>query len=205
MRVFIGVDSRQPIAANVLAYSIRTRATKLVSITFLQLGQLPITRKGLTEFTYSRYLVPWLCDFKGEALFLDADMLCLSDIMQLPAGRSAVSVVKNARRFEWPSLMYFNCEKCKALTVNYVQFEKSPQSLEWADEIGELPSEWNHLVGYDQPQDAKIVHFTKGIPVWEETENCEYAGQWHLERREMMYTCGYEELMGRSVHNREVA
>jgi hypothetical protein len=200
MRVFIGSDSRQPIAANVLAHSVRVRSSKPVSITFLQLDQLPITRKGLTQFTYSRYLVPWLCEYKGIALFLDADMLCLGDITKLFELKSgfAVDVVMNSHKFEWPSLMLFDCSQCDRLTPQYV--ESYPvQKMDWAP-IGALPSAWNHLVGYDPPQAAQIVHFTKGIPVWPETEGCEYADLWHMERRAMMSTCGYEELMGRSVH-----
>ena len=202
MRVFIGTDRRQPIAANVLAHSISERSSEPVCITKLHLHQLPITRKGLTEFTYSRFLVPYLCNYEGTALFLDADMLCLGDIKNLfsLADGSAVQVVKNKQRFEWPSLMLFNCEKLKHLDPHYVQEDEKLFSLNWAQEIGELPNTWNHLVGYDAPTAAQIVHFTKGIPVWEETKDCEYADLWHQERRQMMSTCSFQELMGRSVH-----
>jgi lipopolysaccharide biosynthesis glycosyltransferase len=207
MRVFIGVDSRQSIAGAVLSHSISVRSTEPVSITLLHLHQLPITHRGLTEFTYSRYLVPWLCNYEGKALFIDADMLCLGDIANLFKlyDESAVQVVKSHRRFEWPSLMLFNCEKCKMLTPDYVQNYETPQDLKWASEIGELPAVWNHLVGYDSPKAAQIVHFTKGIPVWEETRDCEYADLWHEERKAMMSTCGYRELMGKSIHIKESA
>lgn len=204
MRVFIGTDSRQPIGPAVLASSVRVRSTKPVSIAFLQLDQLPITRVGLTEFTHSRYLVPWLCGYAGTALFLDSDMLCLGNIKNLfdLADGSPVQVVKNKLKFEWPSLMLFNCARCQVLTPEYIQTESKISALSWATEIGELPSEWNHLVGYDPPQPAQLVHFTKGIPVWPETENCEYADLWHAERRAMMSTCSYEALMGGSVHTK---
>jgi lipopolysaccharide biosynthesis glycosyltransferase len=67
----------------VLAHSIYKRASKPVSITPLVLSQLPIKRVGLTEFTYSRYLVPYLCGYEGLAIFMDADMLCLGDVHEL--------------------------------------------------------------------------------------------------------------------------
>jgi hypothetical protein len=202
MRVFIGVDSRQPIAASVLAHSISERASEPVSITKLHLHQLPITRRGLTEFTYSRFLVPHLCNYEGTALFLDADMLCLGDIKNLfaLADGSAVQVVKNKEHFEWASLMLFNCDRCKTLTPHHVQEDGKLFGLNWAGEIGELPSTWNHLIGYDDPKAAQLVHFTKGIPVWDETRDCEYADLWHQERRQMMSTCSFTELMGRSRH-----
>ena len=202
MRVFIGVDRRQFIAPAVLSHSISERSTEPVSITMLHLHQLPITRRGLTEFTYSRYLVPWLCNYEGRALFLDADMLCLGDIRNLfaLADDTAVQMVKNERRFEWPSLMLFNCAKCKVLTPDTVQNDERLFALEWAECIGELPATWNHLVGYDAPTAAQLVHFTKGIPVWQETQDCEYADLWHAERKAMMSTCSHQELMGGSVH-----
>jgi hypothetical protein len=32
----------------------------------------------------SRFLVPWLCNFKGHAIFADgSDMICLADIAEL--------------------------------------------------------------------------------------------------------------------------
>ena len=204
MNVFIGFDRRQPIAFQVLAHSIYTRASKPVSITPLVLSQLPIKRRGLTEFTFSRYLVPYLSGYIGRSVFLDGDMLCLTDITELDKivdPLAAVSVVKNRIRFEWPSLMVFNNSACSHLTTEYIDDPKTaPQSFEWTKSVGELPPEWNHLVGYDGPQDAKIVHFTAGIPCWPKTCDCEYSEEWNKERRMCNSTVSWEELMGSSVH-----
>ena len=107
LRVFIGVDRRQPVAYTAAAWSIARYATKPVAVTPLLLDQLPITRRGLTGFTYSRWLVPWLCGFRGKALFMDADMIVRADVAELFAldDMSAVSVMQEQERFEWPSLM----------------------------------------------------------------------------------------------------
>lgn len=70
-RIFIGFDHRQWCSFTALATSIIERASQPVSIIPLILGTLPIGRTGLTPFTYTRFLVPWLCGFKGTALFLD--------------------------------------------------------------------------------------------------------------------------------------
>ena len=209
MRIFIGSDPRQPIAVQVLMHSIYARASKPVSITPLVLSQLPITRRGLTEFSISRYLVPFLCDFRGKAIFLDADMLCLGDICeleQLAQPLAAVSVVKNLRKFEWPSVMVFDCSMCQTLQPAWVDSrETNPASLSWAKQIGSLPTEWNHIVGYDPKRtDAKLVHFTAGIPCWPETKDCEYATEWQAERRACNGTVSWEELMGKSVHREKV-
>lgn len=203
MRIFIGVDKRQPVAYNVLQHSIIRRAKTPVTITPLNIDWMPMKRRGLTDFTFTRYLVPYLCNYEGEALFLDGDMLARADINELKDlidPEVSVSVVKNPLRFEWPSLMYFNNAKCKNLTPEYIETQK-PQALEWAEAIGELPEEWNHLVGYDNLNpDAKIVHFTRGLPCWKETEGCEFSDEWREEANHTMGTVSWSDLMGNSVH-----
>lgn len=209
MRVFIGFDPRQPIAVQVLAHSIWERASGPVSITRLQLNQLPMKRTGLTQFSFSRYIVPHLCNYEGTALFMDADMLCLDDVYKLRAicdpQEASVCVVKNpALAFEWTSLMYFNNALCKNLTLKLVE-EGNPQKLLWAHKVGDIPAEWNHLVWYDKPRkDAKNVHFTQGIPCFPEVEDSEYAKEWSAELTKSLSTVTWDEIMGNSVHAQAV-
>jgi hypothetical protein len=205
LRVFIGTDPRQPIAWNVLSDSIVRHASVPVAITPLSLKTLPITRRSLTEFTFSRFLVPYLCDFKGTALFLDADMVVTGDIAELFAcadGKSSVQVNKDQAKFEWPSAMLFNCEHCSALTPEYVE-DRSNQLFDfaWAKSVGEFPAEWNHCISYAPPRmDAKLYHWTAGIPVWRETRGQAEDPIWHDAYKHMLHTVSYAELMGNSVH-----
>jgi hypothetical protein len=202
LNIFIGVDYRQPIAYTALQSSIIARASVPVSITPLMIDSLPITRRGLTDFTYTRYLPPYLMGYKGTALFLDADMIVLEDIKELfdlADDRYAVQVVKAKQRFEWPSMMLFNCEKCTALTPKFIE-TLSPQNLSWG-EVGELPKEWNHCVGYDEPNpDAKLIHYTMGIPAFKEVQHLERTDDWFQEMKAANSTVSYQELMGASVH-----
>lgn len=206
LKVFIGYDARQPVSYNVLQHSIISRSSQPVSITPLVLNQLPLKRQGLTPFTYSRFLVPYLNGFEGWALFLDADMLVLDDIAKLfemADDRYSVMVVKNEHRFEWSSVMLFNCAKCKILQPAYIETADNLHGLGWAnpDEIGGLPEEWNHLVGYDKPRDdAKLVHYTQGTPCFIETNTCEYADAWNQDYKRANYACAWSDLMGGSVH-----
>lgn len=210
LRVFIGFDSRQPVAFNIAQASIWRHCSRPVAITPLVLSTLPIDRKGLTEFSVSRYLVPWLCNYEGHALFVDGDILCMDDIAELPwDSEHAVSVVhhdtvlKNGKevdvRFERPSVMLFNNAKCTPLTPQFVQTGK-PHNLQWAQSVGELPRDWNHLVGYDAPKPAKLAHFTMGLPCFEETANDEYAQEWREMAAWAGHTCSWAEIMGGSVH-----
>jgi len=89
MRVFIGFDSREGVAVNVLTDSIQAHATRPVQIAQIRLSQLEGVYKRSrhplqsTDFSFSRFLVPWLCNYEGWALFIDADMLCRGDLSEL--------------------------------------------------------------------------------------------------------------------------
>lgn len=225
LRIFIGHDPRQPVSTQVLMHSLYARSSQPLAITPLRIENMPIKREGLTPFTYSRFLVPWLCNYEGWALFLDADMLCLGDIAELflyklPNHKGikgdeaiplsaltpelpTVMVVKNPQRYEWASLILFNCNACSMLTPEFVNNYGKLHTFGFLNEreIGELPREYNHLVGYSDPRpDAKLVHFTQGIPAFSETEDCEYAKEWREEAMHMTSTKPWRELMGNSVH-----
>jgi hypothetical protein len=219
IRVFIGYDPRETAAYNVLVHSIITRASEPVSITPLMLSQLGgvYSRQRdpaqSTEFSFSRFLTPYLCDFEGWAIFMDNDMLVLDDIAKLWSLRDeryAVQVVKHNHvpkeevkflgykqtKYEkknWSSVMLMNCAKCSALTPQYVNTVSGLElhQFKWLGNdaaIGELPSQWNHLVGYHAPRrDASLVHFTIGGPYFEKTRDCEYAEEWLRERAAMLF------------------
>jgi hypothetical protein len=219
IRVFIGFDPREVVAYNVLAHSIRSRSSRPVAITALALSQLTdvLTRERhplqSTEFSFSRFLTPYLSGYQGWSIFMDCDMLALDDIAKLydlRDERYAVMVVKHAHapsetvkflnqpqsRYEkknWSSVMLFNNARCRALTPEYVNKASglALHRFEWLereDLIGSLPSGWNHLVGYDAPRpDASLVHFTIGGPYFHEYRDCEYAQHWFAERDAMLY------------------
>lgn len=204
LRIFIGYEPRQPLAYSVLQHSIARHSSRPVAITPLILSQLPIKRRGLTEFTFSRFLVPWLCGFKGRALFLDADMVVTGDIAELfdMAGMNAVSVVQDQQRFEWASMMLFNCGACLQLTPEFIDDPKNGLlDLAWARSVGALPSAWNHCVGYSEPRtDAKLWHYTQGIPYWPETAGLPEDHVWTAEHQAATNTVPWQDLMGASVH-----
>jgi hypothetical protein len=213
LRIFIGYDERQAVAYNVCRYSIERRSSVPVAITPLKLDTLPLKREGLTRFTFSRFLVPYLCGCEGWALFMDSDFLVLGDVAELKesvraqylANPQAAYVSKNEHKFEWASLILFNCDHLsnRVLSPDYVSSAQGLHQLSWLaeNEIGDLPREWNHLVGYDSPRtDAKAVHFTQGLPIFPETEGSEYAEQWRAEHKAMNSTLPWQETMGGSVH-----
>ncbi len=219
VRVFIGYDGREAVAYNVLAHSIQERASVPVAITPVRLSHLNgvLTRERhplqSTDFSFSRFLTPWLSGYRGWSLFMDCDMLMLRDIAELWALRdpdSAVQVVKHdhvpreEKKFlgekqtryqkkNWSSVILFNNGRCTALSPEYVNTASGLElhQFKWLGDdslIGELPSAWNHLVGYNPPRDdAAIVHYTIGGPYFDEYRNCEYSREWFAERDSMLF------------------
>jgi hypothetical protein len=218
IRVFIGYDPREAVAYSVLAHSIHARASVPVSIAPLKLsglgGILTRERHALqsTDFSFSRFLTPFLSDYDGWSIFMDCDMLVLDDIARLYALRDeryAVMVVKHdhvpkeARKFldqpqspyqkkNWSSVMLFNNARCRALTPDYINAASGLElhQFKWLAGdglIGDIPDCWNHLVGYNPPRrDAALVHYTLGGPYFDEYRDCEYAEEWRAERQAML-------------------
>ena len=223
IRVFIGFDSHETVAFHVLAHSIHIRASQPVSITPLMLSQLKKVflreRSALqsTEFSFSRFLVPYLSGYEGWSLFCDCDMLVLDDIAKLWALRDdkfAVQVVKHDHappeqikflnqpqskyaKKNWSSVMLFNNAKCKALTLDYSNTASGLElhQFKWLGDdalIGEIPHRWNHLVDYNPPapiEDLSLIHYTEGGPYFEAYRNCGYADLW-IRERDLMLSAG---------------
>lgn len=186
------------------------KANMPLSITPLRLNNLknifdrPRESTQLTDFSFTRFLVPYLCQFYGSAIYIDGDMLIREDIANLWKLKNenlAVSVVKHPEykgahtllgttiqsfpRFNWSSVMLFNNAKCFALTPEYlmtVDFHQLHQ-FRWLasdEELGDLPSKWNHLVQYYSPNpNAALVHWTLGGPyLGGDYEKTEFAEEW---------------------------
>ena len=214
IRVFIGYDHVEEVAYHTLCSSIMRYSSEPVSITPLMKHQLihlvnrPREPEQSNEFTFTRWLVPYLCDYEGFAIFMDCDMLLRSDIAELWAMRDnnyAVQCVKHnhvaaeSTKFlnqmqtaygkkNWSSVMIFNNDKCRALTPGYVNVvpRLKLHQFGWLFDrencIGELPREWNHLVNVEEHNpNAKNVHFTLGGPYFNETSDCPFSEEWMSE------------------------
>jgi len=218
INVFIGYDPREAVAYSVLAYSIQARASQPVSITPLRLSQLQgvLSRERhplqSTDFSFSRFLTPYLSGYSGWSVFMDCDMLMLDDIARLwklRDDRYAVMVVKHNHvpretvkflgraqsqydKKNWSSVMLFNNARCRALSPEYVNRASGLElhQFKWLGNdglIGALPERWNHLVGYNPPRkDAALVHYTIGGPYFDTYRECEYSMEWFAEREEML-------------------
>jgi len=219
LKLFIGYDGVESIAYHTMVQSIIDTCSVPVSITPVKLSMLPeYTRardpKQSNEFSFSRFLIPYLCNYEGHAIFMDCDMLLRTDLNELWKLRDdakSVQVVKhdytpkNQTKFlgatqyayprkNWSSVMLFNCahNHCKRLTPDYIN-TADPLALHrfyWTHEdyIGGLSEGWNHLVGeYAKNPNAKNVHFTVGGPWFYEYSDVEFAQEWRNVYRNTLY------------------
>lgn len=162
-----------------------------------------------TEFAISRFLVPHLSKGASHSLFMDSDMLArgrnFTKVFDLCTRDKAVWCVKHDHeptgsikmdgqvqtrypRKNWSSFMVFTDHPAnKVLTPGFVNSlpGRDLHRFCWLedDQIGELPPEWNYLVGHsDSRIDPEVVHFTEGGPWMAGYENVPYADEWLGER-----------------------
>ena len=211
MKIYIGYDSKISIASKVCEHSLRHHSEdldiELLKLTKLKKKKLywrPYKNQS-TEFTYSRFLIPYLQNYKGWALYCDNDFLFLKDVkelMSLQNNSKAILCVKheykpkdktkmgnkkqiNFSKKNWSSLMLINCghPSMKNLDLSTVS-EASGRYLhqfQWLDddEIGSIPHSWNWLVNWYRTDKGdghpEALHFTEGGP-W--IVDSEYKKTW---------------------------
>jgi hypothetical protein len=206
MKIFIGYDSKEHSAYEVCRWSMRQYSDDLDIVPLIK-NQLPDVGKtdGSTEFTYTRFLVPYLTNYQGWALFCDCDFLwqCSpTELLSYINDDFAVLVVQHPEyqpksptkmsgqaqscypRKNWSSLILWNCEHPSNRFMTPTVIRNSDpgwlHQFKWLQdqEIGSLPKEYNWLVGYYHNSQPRAIHYTDGGPWLGNYQNCEYAGKW---------------------------
>ena len=89
IKVFIGYDPVESVAWHTLAHSIFTKSTRPVAIVPVNISNFSAfynrdrDPKQSNEFSFSRFLVPYLSDYRGLSIFMDCDMLVRCDIAEI--------------------------------------------------------------------------------------------------------------------------
>ena len=193
-------------------YEDRLRASGLLYRPWDQRGQMwdfNSNAPQATSFAISRFFTPILAH-SGWCLFVDCDMVFLRDAHQLARladPRYAVMVVKHDvgavggtkmdnqtqtayPRKLWSSVMLWNIDHPANRRLNVQMLNQWPgrdlHAFGWLsdDEIGELPMEWNWLVGMqEKPAAPAIAHYTLGTP--ELLTKCPHADIWEQAAEEV--------------------
>jgi lipopolysaccharide biosynthesis glycosyltransferase len=229
--VFIGWDPREDEAYKVCKHSIvRKTADPRIEIHTLRLNTLIeqglYTRKFTvsdsgqkidlldgkpfsTEFSFSRFFVPKLMNYKGWALFVDCDFLFLNSLKDLdqyldekyavicvhhnynPSETVKMDGVKQEKYFRknWSSFVLWNCSHPanKALTAELVNSSTGSflHRFGWLEDsmIGEVSEEWNWLEGHSSKEiKPKAIHYTRGGPWFDHYKDVAYADLWLKEQ-----------------------
>lgn len=223
LNVFIGFDPVESVAWHTMVHSILTLSTRPVAIIPVNITNLKSihTRerdpKQSNEFSFTRFLVPYLNDYRGYAVYFDCDMMLRTDISEIlnvleAQPDKAVYVVKHDYeprdgvkylntiqykypRKNWSSVILWNCEHPanKSITPQLVNNASGMElhRFQWLsdDQIGELDLRWNWLVGEYEgpPSDVKNVHWTNGGPYFDEYRDADFAGEWFEESERMKH------------------
>jgi lipopolysaccharide biosynthesis glycosyltransferase len=215
MKVFIGYDPREETAYQVCRESLARQSSTLLNIQPIK--QSEMREKNLywrekdalssTEFSFTRFLVPYLAGYTGWAIFMDCDFLWRGDIAEIeqyidPAYAACVvkhdykpkettkmdgQVQTQYPRKNWSSFVLWNCGhfETRNLSLRMVN-ERSGLYLHrfnfLSDEfIGELPIKFNYLEGWYTKEDEPNplgVHFTRGGPWFKDYVDVEYGDEW---------------------------
>ena len=217
--IYIGFDSSnygQTIAWEVCKRSILKNCSDTSKINIIKLVKSELINDGIfkrtdkdgsTEFTYTRFFVPYLNNYENYAIFVDSDFLWECDILGLfekyTNSKSAVSCVKHKYtncngkfkmdgkkqelypKKNWSSLMIFNCSQ-NNVKQNLTLENANKKSAKWLhrmmwceeDEILEIPRSYNYLVDYYEDGEINALHYTDGGPWHPGYENVTYGDRW---------------------------
>jgi hypothetical protein len=160
--IYVGWDSREDIAYQVCEHSIYKRTyrefTQVVPLKQHELREQNIYTRDVdklasTEFTFTRFLVPYLNDYQGWAIFCDCDMVFLVDADEI---NDPHTTGKYLHRFSW---------------LDDSEIGELSHEYNWL--VG-----W-----YKEPKDGspKVLHYTEGGPWFGNMRNCEYGDTWKKE------------------------
>lgn len=187
LRVFVGCDPSQALAARVLEYTIKEHASRPVDVQVLP----PAPRaprdprnQPRTAFSFSRFMIPALCGYEGRALYVDADMQVFADVAELwriPFDGAKVLCTSQPAPDAWKDNAAFHPGRqlsvmmldCGALDWDVERIidglDRGDYTYEdlmfdlcivQEDEVADLlPPEWNHLERYE-PGLTKLSHYT---------------------------------------------
>lgn len=212
LNIFIGYDPNEIVAYHTCVQSIIDNSKVPLKITPLKLSHFKNFYKrkkrkvDSTEFSISRFLVPYLSDYKGYSFYLDCDIIInsnLDDLIQqihkTKTNTDLWCVKHNYKPIEekkfnnnkqyvynkknWSSFMIFNNSKCKILTPKFIEKANGLylHQFKWLNEkkIGNLSSQWNVLVGEQKiPKKIRGIHYTLGGPYFKKYFNCEKSSIW---------------------------
>ncbi len=214
IQIVIGTEPAQYVTQQVLIYSINKFASEDVDI---RLPEQAHDRVGGTNFGFVRFYTPTVFDFKGTAIYMDADQVVFHDVKDLaqqlepgyavacvqePVGnfgkkvvqrgnQTSVMVMDCAQLTYWdPATMFKNVVGNRdPLGPGQIHYRDFMMLGAWNDiKIQALDPRWNHF--NIKQDDTKLTHFShvRSQP-WKNPEHdlTDFWGGWMTETIEAGY------------------
>lgn len=215
VRIFVGTDRSQMVGVKVLEYSVKRHTDLPVEVVPLIDVKLPEPRdprqRQRTGFSFARFAIPKLANYRGRALYTDADMLVFKDIRDLWSidfeGTKVIvqeeltdEHTKHRKKFmpgkrvKQCSVMLIDCEAAQwdpeAIvrgldeSYNYEQLMQNLCILREEEVSYRVPFRWNSLEHFDNT--TCLIHYTD-MPTqpWVSTDNAN-GYLWTNEVRRML-------------------
>jgi len=185
IRIFVGcsANGEDAEAQGMLEYTLRKYCTRPMEIVWMKLTRDQNstwycnpekhegwnTRGWATPFSAFRWSIPYACDFRGRAIYMDVDQIVRDDIgglwdQEIPDGKVLLS--KNDKTF---CVMLMDCERMKSILPPFNVLLKELEYRKVREAAGRLSAKfednWNCLDGENyktlMERDIKVIHFTK--------------------------------------------
>lgn len=178
IKLFVGVAPNGEDAESqmVLEYTARKHSSMPIQIIWMQHGQDPMnfwygwrSETWSTPFSGFRWGIPAACGFKGQAIYMDSDMIILGDLAELwnnPWNDTAIIQMKG----DWRTCVAkWHCERAGAALPPIEQIKSIPNAhqqlfsgLQQNPHLQQsFDRQWNNFDGENDPLDQiKILHYT---------------------------------------------
>ncbi len=182
IRVYVGSVHSHRLMVQVLSGSIQRHTRRDVEVRGIgdALGGEPPLPKNpknrpATPFSFQRFAVPMLANYRGRAIYMDADQLVLGDVAELfdrpmwglPLQCRPTGGPDGARNRNRSSVMLIDCARTRwepqeiadGLDAERFDYHKL-MSLKFVWLAGWFPRHWNSLDHYE-PGRTRLLHYTK--------------------------------------------
>jgi hypothetical protein len=186
IRVFIGTEESQALPTAVCQWSILSRSKAEYEFNELKEIPLKLDQAMYTGFSFYRFAIPEKSGYAGKSIYVDADMIILSDLSDLyhldMGGKAVLSRPVPAIKAWDTSVMLLDCAKlkhwdiqrwAKLVNMGVIPYKQTIVGGEGAPnhrDFGDLDPNWNSWDEYHEG--TKLIHYTRvGTQPWKFREH----------------------------------
>ncbi len=180
IKIFVACQRSHDLVVKVLEWSVQRTTTYPFKIYSMYKQEIPFEmpkddkNKPGTPFSFQRFMIPEMCNFKGRAIYMDCDQILITDIARLfhrPMNGFDLMHCETGKRgtkkfAQRSSVMLIDCEKTKwkisdlVNDMNEGKITYQQLMIDMATENkGVIPYTWNSLDKYE-PGKTDLIHYT---------------------------------------------